>query len=116
MADALRNTEIDIWKNTLYRSSTMCRDGYGIAPIVKILEGPKEAAVTSAAADLVRAVALNNDANKNAVREAWAVPQLVKLLGPEVSLDLTRCIRTPADLNAVLDLFPALCLCRRPFA
>ncbi len=61
------------------------RDGYGIAPIVKILEGPKEAAVTSAAADLVRAVALNNDANKNAVREAWALPQLVKLLGSEVS-------------------------------
>ena len=71
----------------MYRSFTMCRDGYGIAPIVKILEGPKEAAVTSAAADLLRAVALNNDANKNAVREAWAVPQLVKLLGPEASLE-----------------------------
>ncbi len=63
----------------------MYRDGYGIAPIVKMLEGPKEAPMTSAAADLVRAVALNNDANKIAVREAWAVPQLVKLLGPEVS-------------------------------
>jgi hypothetical protein len=66
-------------------SWSTCRDGYGIDPIVKMLEMSKNMAVTGAAADAIRAVALNNDANKNAVREAWALPLLVKLLGPGVS-------------------------------
>ena len=60
------------------------REEFGVAPIVKLLEGQLGPAVTSAAADAVRAIALNNDANKTALREAWALPQLVKLLLPEV--------------------------------
>lgn len=64
----------------------LCREGYGVAPIVKMLEVSKNVAVTGAAADAIRAIALNNDANKNAVREAWALPLLVKMLGPDVGL------------------------------
>lgn len=41
-------------------------------------------AVTAAAADALRALAMNNEANKTAIREAWAVPLLVKLLSSEV--------------------------------
>ena len=55
-----------------------------MAPIVRLLEGHVGPTVTSAAADAVRAMALNNDANKASLREAWALPQLVKLLSPEV--------------------------------
>jgi hypothetical protein len=60
------------------------REEYGIAPLVRLLEGHQGPGVTSAALDAVRAVALNNDANKHALREAWALPQLVKLLSPQV--------------------------------
>lgn len=62
------------------RSGTLRRDEYGVAPIVKLLEGHQGPPVTSAALDAVRAMSLNNDANKNALREAWVLPQLVKLL------------------------------------
>ena len=71
-----------------------------MAPIVKLLEGQLGPAVTSAAADAVRAIALNNDANKTALREAWALPQLVKLLLPEVGG------RTPPDALLVLQRNP----------
>ena len=78
------------------------REEFGVAPIVKLLEGQLGPAVTSAAADAVRAIALNNDANKTALREAWALPQLVKLLLPEVGG------RYPADLIACSWCIPRL--------
>ena len=43
-------------------------------------------AMTAAASDTLRAICMNNDANKHAVREAWAIPLLVKLLGSDVRL------------------------------
>ena len=64
----------------------MCREQYGIPVLVKLLEAMPFDAVTAAAADALRALAVNNEANKTAIREAWAVPLLVKLLSSEVSL------------------------------
>ena len=61
-----------------------CREQYGIPALVKLLEAMPFDAVTAAAADALRALAMNNEANKTAIREAWAVPLLVKLLGSEV--------------------------------
>lgn len=52
--------------------------------LVKLLEAMPFDGVTAAAADALRALAMNNEANKTAIREAWAVPLLVKLLGSEV--------------------------------
>ena len=75
------------------------RDEYGVAPIVQLLEGHRCSAVTSAALDAVRAMSLNNDANKTALREAWVLPQLVKLLAQVCrrawSQGVTRPYRTP---------------------
>ena len=51
-------------------------------------------AVTAAAADALRALAMSNEANKSAIREAWAVPLLVKLLGSDVRLSLSACLPT----------------------
>ncbi len=45
-----------------------------------MLEPSKEEGQASAAADAIRALCLNNSSNKDAVREAWALPLLVKLL------------------------------------
>ena len=56
------------------------RDAYGIPPIVKMMELSKDDGPASAAADAIRALTLNNNSNKEAVREAWALPLLVKLL------------------------------------
>ncbi len=56
------------------------RDAYGISPIVKMLEQSKDGSQVVAAADAIRALTLNNNTNKDAVREAWALPLLVKLL------------------------------------
>ncbi len=56
------------------------RDAYGITPIVKMLEQSKDGSQVAAAADAIRALTLNNNSNKDAVREAWALPLLVKLL------------------------------------
>ena len=56
------------------------RDAYGIAPIVKMLEHSRDSGQASAATDAIRALTLNNNSNKDAVREAWALPLLVKLL------------------------------------
>jgi len=47
--------------------------------------------VTAAAADALRALAMSNEANKTAIREAWAVPLLVNLLGSEVRFCFSRC-------------------------
>ena len=60
------------------------REQYGIPALVKLLEAMPFDAVTAAAADALRALAMNNEGNKTAIREAWAVPLLVKLLGSEV--------------------------------
>lgn len=56
------------------------RDAYGIPPIVKMLEHSRDGSQASAATDAIRALTLNNNSNKDAVREAWALPLLVKLL------------------------------------
>jgi hypothetical protein len=45
-----------------------------------MLEISKDDGQASAAADAIRALTLNNNSNKEAVREAWALPLLVKLL------------------------------------
>ena len=63
------------------------REQYGIPVLVKLLEATPFDAVTAAAADALRALAMNNEGNKSAIREAWAVPLLVKLLGSEVRLN-----------------------------
>ena len=62
----------------------VCREQYAIPVLVKLLEAMPFDGVTAAAADALRALALNNEGNKTAIREAWAVPLLVKLLGSEV--------------------------------
>lgn len=62
----------------------VCRDQYGIAPLVKLLEATPYSAITLAAADAVRACAMNSDGNKNAVRENWGIPLLVRMLSAEV--------------------------------
>jgi len=64
----------------------ICREQYGIPVLVKLLEAMPFDAVTAAAADALRALAMNNEANKTAIREAWAVPLLVKLLSSEVQI------------------------------
>lgn len=56
--------------------------------MVKLLEATPYTSVTLAAADAVRAVAMNNDGNKNAVRENWGIPLLVRMLSAEVG----RCL------------------------
>lgn len=71
--------------NFFQPSIISCREQYGIPALVKLLEAMPFDAVTAAAADALRALAMNNEANKTAIREAWAVPLLVKLLGSEVS-------------------------------
>ena len=60
-----------------------CREQYGIPIFVKLLEATPFDAVTSASADMLRVLAKDNEANKTAIREAWAVPLLVKLLDPQ---------------------------------
>ena len=60
------------------------REQYGIPRFVKLLEAMPFDAVTAASADALRALASGNEANKTAIREAWAVPLLVKLLSNEV--------------------------------
>ena len=45
-----------------------------------MLEPSKDEGQASAATDAIRALCLNNSSNKDAVREAWALPLLVKLL------------------------------------
>ncbi len=62
------------------------REQYGIPVLVKLLEAMPFDGVTAAAADALRALAMSNEANKTAIREAWAVPLLVKLLGSEVCI------------------------------
>ncbi len=64
--------------------SLLFREQYGIPVLVKLLEAMPFDGVTAAAADALRALAMSNEANKTAIREAWAVPLLVKLLGSEV--------------------------------
>ncbi len=59
--------------------------------LVKLLEAMPFDGVTAAAADALRALAMSNEANKTAIREAWAVPLLVKLLGSEVPICFSRC-------------------------
>ena len=67
------------------------REQYGIPVLVKLLEAMPFDGVTAAAADALRALAMSNEANKTAIREAWAVPLLVKLLGAEVRICFPRC-------------------------
>lgn len=64
--------------------SLLFREQYGIPVLVKLLEAMPFDGLTAAAADALRALAMSNEANKTAIREAWAVPLLVKLLGSEV--------------------------------
>ena len=78
----------------------MDRDQYGLEAIVRCLESKGAKAVVSAAADAIRALCINNDANKAAIREAWGIPLLVKLLGPEV--------RTCGPLGMLLLACPGL--------
>lgn len=66
---------------------------------MKLLEAMPFDAVTAAAADALRALALNNEANKTAIREAWAVPLLVKLLSSEVSSQAC-CVSCVASHNS----------------
>jgi hypothetical protein len=56
----------------------------GVGHIVKLLEMGSHSQVQCAAADALRALCINNDGNKDAVREAWAIPVLVKILGQRV--------------------------------
>lgn len=70
-----------------------CREQFGIPLLLKQLEGTPFDGLTVAAADAVRAVAMNNDANKNAVRENWGIPLLAKMLGPEVRSPLPPPLR-----------------------
>ena len=50
---------------------------------------------------------MNNDENKNKVREAWAIPLLVQLLGSDVSLLLIPFIWGPC-MRCSLRLVPSL--------
>ena len=65
-------------------TSCLHREQYAIPRLVKLLEAMPFDTVTAASADALRALASGNEANKTAIREAWAVPLLVKLLGNEV--------------------------------
>ena len=64
----------------------MRRENFGIPLLVHILEERPYDSTTACAADALRAISMNNDENKNRVREAWAIPLLVQLLGSDVSL------------------------------
>ena len=69
------------------------REQYGIAPVIKLLEKRPSAPLCAAVVTLLQAVCINNEANKDAVREAWGIPLLVNLLEPQVCiLDSLSCL------------------------
>ena len=57
-----------------------------------MLEQSKDGSQVVAAADAIRALTLNNNSNKDAVREAWALPLLVKLLS-----SVSRLLHNPVE-------------------
>lgn len=57
----------------------------GLKPLVRMLEWSSTPAVVAAALDALRAICVNNDENKAKVSTSWLVPQLVKLMGSQVS-------------------------------
>lgn len=78
------------------------REQFGIPLLLKQLEGTPFDSLTAAAADAVRSVAMNNDANKNAVRENWGIPLLAKMLGPEVRFQPPLPQIRPSPLSLLL--------------
>ncbi len=64
---------------------TLCRTIDGLKPLVRLLEMASAQGVIAAALDALRAASMNNDDNKAAAASCWLVPQLVKLIGSEVS-------------------------------
>ena len=68
------------------RARLVRRENFGIPLLVHILEERPYDSTTACAADALRAISMNNDENKNRVREAWAIPLLVQLLGSDVRI------------------------------
>lgn len=62
------------------------RDAYGVPALVDLLGCARavEDGLALAACDALTALAAGSAANKAAVREAWALPLLVRLLAPPV--------------------------------
>ena len=54
--------------------------------LVKMLEPLPYDALTAAATDALKSIAVSNEANKAAIREAWAFPLLARLMQPEVGI------------------------------
>ena len=91
-AETSTETLITLCTKSEFALRLKCREQYGIPVLVKLLEAMPFDSVTAAAADALRALAMSNEANKSAIREAWAVPLLVKLLGSDVCLSLCACL------------------------
>ncbi len=74
------------WQQKWYWLATCGRDAYGVPLLVDLLGGarPGAAGLAAAACDALTALAAGNAANKAAVRDAWALPLLVRLLGQPV--------------------------------
>ena len=70
-----------------------CREQYAIPVLVKMLEPLPYDALTAAATDALKAIAVSNEANKAAVREAWAFPLLARLMQPRVSTQPGRVVQ-----------------------
>ncbi len=63
------------------------RDAYGVPLLVDLLTYTRavEDGLAAAACDALTALTAGNPANKAAVRDAWALPLLIRLLAPPVS-------------------------------
>ena len=94
----------------LLSTAADCRDQYGVALLVKLLEAMPYSSVTLAAADAVRAVAMNNDGNKGAVRENWGIPLLVRMLSAEVH-PASRFFCFPAGHETCTLSLAMICMC-----
>lgn len=73
-------------RQSAWQQNTCGRDAYGVPLLVDLLGGarPGTAGLVAAACDALTALAAGNAANKAAVCDAWALPLLVRLLGPPV--------------------------------
>ena len=71
--------------------------------------------VAAAAAQVIKAICVQNEGNKAAIRKAWALALLVKLLGPQVSpcklfASAVCTIECTTQLSAIVELFCADCM------
>ena len=87
------------------RSEANCRENFGIPLLVHILEERPYDSTTACAADALRAISMNNDENKNRVREAWAIPLLVQLLGSDVRSTALSAFAFGPSCNFTTDFF-----------